>query len=278
MKTIDTLEQDIYKMLQQGGETAPELEEYFADSCKNIIKRALAKKESSRRLRMSNIGKKNRQLWYEMKGYEGEKFEGNTLVKFLFGDIVEALILTLAKAAGHEVTDEQALVEVDGIKGSTDCCIDGQLVDVKSCSSYAFNNKFQAEAKLGDDEFGYYGQAAGYSAGMNKPFLGWLAIDKQNGSIRLSKANADRIPDAHALIAEKKAAVALDTPPERCYDDEPYQKSGNMALATGCSYCSYKHECWKDANEGSGLRTFIYSGKPVFLTKVVREPTAQEVV
>ena len=38
---------------------------------------------------------------------KGEEFTGHTYLKFLFGDIIEELILLLAKTAGHEVKNEQ---------------------------------------------------------------------------------------------------------------------------------------------------------------------------
>ena len=276
-KKVETLVEDIYDTLKEGAACPPYLITYFAHQCENILKRALTPHVKGTNLRMSNIGKKPRQLWYDVKGYEGEEFEGSTLLKFLYGDIIEALVLTLAKAAGHEVTHEQAKVCVDGVNGSIDCVIDGELLDVKSCSSYAFKDKFTEEANLGDDAFGYYGQAAGYSAGMEMPFKGWLAMDKQNGSMRLSKADASRIPCASKLIADHRKALASDEPPRKCYEDVPYQKGGNMQLQIGCQYCSFKKICWADANDGAGLRTFIYSGRPVFLTHVEKEPKVYEV-
>lgn len=278
MKTIDTLVEDIYKVLEDGTEVTPHLRGSFQTMCTKILDRALTKYQGGSYIRMSNIGKKNRQLWYELKGYKGERISGNTLLKFLYGDIIEALVLTLAKAAGHNVSNEQYQVNVDGIRGSIDAVIDGELIDVKSCSTYAFNNKFKDVADLGDDEFGYAAQGAGYAAGMGMPFHGWLAIDKQNGSMRVAKATQEDMPDASVLIAEKRAVAEMEEPPERCYEDVPFQKSGNMQLATGCSYCRYKGKCWEDANDGAGLRKFLYAGKPVFLTKVVVEPRVQEML
>jgi hypothetical protein len=63
-----------------------------------------------------------------------------------------------------------------------------------------------------------------------------------------------------------------DVPPDRCYSDVPDGKSGNRKLAAGCAYCDFKVECWKDANDGKGLRKFKYSNGSRFFTKIVKRP------
>ena len=60
-------------------------------------------------------------------------------------------------------------------------------------------------------------------------------------------------------------------PPTKCYEPVADGKSGNMKLPVGCSYCSYKHECYPK------LRTFIYSNGPKFLTEVGKVPSVLEV-
>jgi len=279
MKKIDTLVDDIYDVMLNGSQLDSEklsgIVLSFAKDCADIMSKAIKKREEREpRLRMSNIGKKPRQLWYEMHGAPKESMSGHTLVKFLYGDLIEAMILALAEAAGHTVEDKQARGEVDGIEGSIDCKIDGKLIDVKSTSPFAFKNKFKETADLGDDPFGYAAQGAGYEAMSGTPFHGWLAIDKVSGEIRLSKASD--LPDVKELIHRTKEAVTQEEPPERCYPLEPDGKSGNMKLGIGCSYCSFKHHCYADANDGKGLRIFLYSGRPVFLAVVKKEPRVSE--
>ena len=41
----------------------------------------------------------------------------NTYVKFMYGHLIEEMLLFLTKLSGHEVTDEQKQCEVAGIKG-----------------------------------------------------------------------------------------------------------------------------------------------------------------
>ncbi|SVC79093.1 uncharacterized protein METZ01_LOCUS331947, partial [marine metagenome] len=59
-------------------------------------------------LRMSNIGKPARQLWFENNYGKGDRdVPPHTFIKFLYGHVVEELMLMLVKMAGHKVTDEQ---------------------------------------------------------------------------------------------------------------------------------------------------------------------------
>ena len=75
-----------------------------------------------------------------------------------------------------------------------------------------------------------------------------------------------------------KEVVAHDEPPARCHEAVPDGKSGNRKLGINCSYCSHKARCWADINDGQGLRTFIYSTGPRYLTDVVKLPKVHEVV
>ena len=85
-------------------------------------------------------------------------------------------------------------------------------------------------------------------------------------------------PNIDTTINNLRTNLGLDTPPELCYNPLPDGKKGNMRLPKGCSWCKYKHECHKDANDGAGLRTFKYSTGYAYLTKVVAEPKVEEVL
>lgn len=226
---------------------------------------------------MSNLGKPDRQLWYEFHD-DGSKetLEPHTLLKFLIGDIYESVLLFLAKAAGHEVTQEQAEVEINGIKGHIDAVIDGHVVDVKSASTYAFK-KFKYGTLADDDPFGYIDQIGGYSTALGLPGA-FLAGDKQNGHICLLQVPQQETEGLRIeeRIEHLKEVVVSSEEPERCYDPVPDGLSGNLALAVGCSYCPHKFRCWADANGGVGVRTFLYSGGPKHLVEVVKEPKVPE--
>ena len=281
----DTLVDDIYKLIDTKvvaeGVDVEKVIEDFGENMKSILINNITQHEFDRRkLRMSNIGKKDRQLWYSFNGYKGEELMPHTKIKFLYGHLIEEMILALTKLSGHEVTDEQKKVKVLGIRGSMDCKIDGVLTDVKSASPYGFK-KFKDGSLINDDPFGYVDQIKGYAHAEKTTDIGWLVMDKTNGHLTYlkydmedeskwywAKINFFSIVDR---IKNIKNIVKGIKPPKKCYGHVPDGKSGNMKLPVGCSYCSYKHECW------DSLRTFIYSNGPKYLTYVAREPNVIEV-
>ena len=226
---------------------------------------------------MSNIGKGARQLWYE-KNYpnEKEKFTAPTLIKFIFGEIAEQLLLFLATVGGHSVTHRQAEVALGGVKGHIDADIDGTTVDVKSASSYAFK-KFKNGTLVEDDAFGYVEQISGYAKARGTDGA-FLAVDKVSGELAYLPFTKEELSvfKVEDRIEYLKTAVESVEAPERCYQDEKMGESGNMKLGVNCSYCNHKKRCWQDSNGGLGLRTFLYSTGPVFLTKVASEPKVRE--
>ena len=227
----------------------------------------------SRTLRLSNIGKPLRKLWFEIRsGLPPEPLRAEAKFKFLYGDLIEDLAILLAIEAGHTVTDLQKEVEIDGVLGHIDCLIDGVLVDVKSCSQRAFP-KFKDGSLISNDPFGYVCQLAGYSHALGSIDGAFLAIDKTLGNMCLLKFSKEQLATYNIpkIIAQDRAALASDKLPSRlCYEPEPDGKSGNMKLGVNCSYCDYKQHCHP------GLRTFIYSSGPRYLTKVSRLPDVPE--
>ncbi len=178
--------------------------------------------------------------------------------------------------AGHTVTSEQKEISVDGIKGHMDCVIDGQVIDIKTASGYAFK-KFK-EGTLGeDDAFGYLGQLAGYEKANNTSDGGFLVLNKETGELTTFIPDDLDKPNITTKIKEVRNSFTVDSPPEFCYNPVPEGTSGNMKLARGCNWCPHKIECHKDANDGQGLRVFNYAKGPVYLTKIVKEPKVEEV-
>ena len=279
MKSIDTIVEDIYELMDNGIPPQPRyLDEFLKDMQAAITKQLHPdNRVEHNTLRMSNIGKGDRQLWYEVNGNDTkEELTPDTRLKFLFGDIIEALLIYLVKEAGHEVTHEQHEVEIGGIKGHTDCKIDGAMVDIKSASAYSFK-KFKEGTLADNDAFGYMAQISAYAHAEEAEEAGFLVMDKVLGKLcYMPVHDMDRI-DPVSRIEHMKEVVAQDTPPERCHDAVPEGKSGNMKLGVNCSYCPHKDKCWEDANDGKGLRLFAYSNGPVWLTEVVKEPKVKEI-
>lgn len=278
-KDISTLVEDIYAVIQGQGGWDEVISKSFSDEVEALMNRRLASTTSTSdykpNLRMSSIGQPCwRKLWYSINlRHTGVLTSGPNLLKFLQGDLLEALLISLAKAAGHDVTGEQDVLMCHGIRGQRDCVIDGVTVDIKSASANAMK-KFTTGSLRTDDPFGYIRQLAGYVEGAKDDPLvtdkkrgAFLAIDKANGTLVLDVY--DFTPEIESMgkyIEDLREMVAQPTPPPRTYEDIPEGKSGNYKLDTACVFCDYKYKCWE------GLRSFKYAWGDTHLTKVVREP------
>ena len=166
-KTLATLPEDILALFnpEETHEPCEENLEWMATELKNILRTRLAEREQvDDPLRFSSMGKKDRQIWYMSRpDVEKEPMTDKTYFKFLYGDVIELLVLFLAKESGHTVEDTQREIEVNGVKGHIDAIIDGTVVDVKSASPFSFK-KFANNTLTESDPFGYVAQLAGYSS------------------------------------------------------------------------------------------------------------------
>lgn len=285
MKNLDTLIQDIYSNLEglSTGEALNISEEELDLTLSRMKESILAwskprEVDNSFRLRMSNIGRPLRQLWYESQSSsDPHVVSGSTQIKFLYGHILEEIVLMLVRMAGHKVTSEQKEIDVDGIKGHMDCKINGEVVDVKTASRFSFN-KFKDGSLVNNDPFGYLAQLSGYETAEETNAGGFLVINKESGELCLFRPDDLEKPNVKEKIKKVKAAIAVDTPPDRCYAPIPEGKKGNMKLPSGCAYCPYKFECYSDANDGDGLRAFKYSNGPVYFTEIAVEPRVEEIL
>ena len=274
MANIETLVADIYALF--GGERGHDINlfETFGGNLTEVMNMRFNEERKGGYLRLSNIGKPDRQLWYSINDpLGGEPIPPQAHIKFMYGDMQEQLCILLAKLAGHEVLFEQEEVSVSGVKGHLDCTIDGCVVDVKSASRFAFSKFSEGTLLLpGNDAFGYIGQLASYVHAKTPGKDGYfLAVNKDLGHLALLKVPAEILSgyDVENRIEYNKEMVRGPIPP-RCYPDVPDGKSGNMKLDTGCSYCDRKFQCWDN------LKTYYYSTGPRFLTKVIKEPRVSE--
>lgn len=280
MKSIKTLPQDIENLFN-GHEPDPQKLETFGRELAGVVANRLRDSGARREnyLRLSNIGKPARQVYYDIAGYgPNARWAPETLgpadkLKFLYGDIVEALFLYLAEEAGHEVTDKQKRVVVDGIVGHLDAKIDGVVTDVKSASRFSFGKFATGSILNGDDPFGYVLQVSGYAKAEDAPGAIW-AIEKERATQVVVPVP---VVDPSPKIAELKDVLGRPDPPARCYDPVPVGKSGNEGLPVGCVFCSHKRHCWADANRGRGLRVFKYATGPTYLTTVFETPKVEEI-
>lgn len=277
MKEISTLVPDIYALFEGDHKWDPQNSETFGRQLTKTLHRQLSSEAYKPRLRMSNIGGPcDRKIWYSVNLPEAkEPLRPSTRIKFLFGDILELLLLWFAKEAGHHVAGEQDLLDISGVRGRRDAVIDGIVIDTKSASSRSFE-KFAKHLQSKDDTFGYLAQLGSYLAAsindplvMDKDVAAFLVINKEKGEICLD-VHPRTDTDYSRRITDLREQLAKETPPPRAFEDQPEGKSGNRKLGTVCGYCDFKETCWP------GLRTFLYSNKPVFLTHVAKEPKVPE--
>lgn len=279
MKSIHYLIPDIYKLF--GGEDEWFRKSTAADLSAEVAQRLgvhFNKNASTPTLRLSQMGPRcPKALWHSIHTPgEAERLPPWAMLKYAYGHILEALLLTLAKAAGHDVEGEQDEVVLDGIIGHRDAVIDGCVVDVKSASSRAFE-KFKTGSIATQDSFGYLEQLDGYvTASFEDPLVtvkdrGYLlAIDKTLGHLCLYEHIA-RPEHIRSRIAHHKQVVGMGSPPPCECVTQADGKSGNVKLGTVASYSAFKHCCFPS------LRTFLYASGPVYLTKVIRTPDVMEI-
>lgn len=269
MKTIDTLAEDIYDVLRSKprgdpDEEARQLESYGAEVALSLNK-AMHERTEDRKpyvLYASELGKPClRQLWFAHRVPQiGEAPQHHAKVKFLYGDLLESTVLTLAEAAGHNVELRQETKEWKQgdwtVRGRQDAVIDDVLVDVKSASTFSYR-KFDAGLDDSNDSFGYRQQLSFYN-GVDVPTYerqGFVAIDKQNGHIGFFGSPWINQEDG---VKKRIAAIEGRCPPRpgNALEDASY---GNKKLSTMCSYCPFKLACYEN------LETALYVTGPQFL-------------
>ena len=81
-KTLDTLIPDIYTMLEQGADVEQSHVKEALDEVGSLVREAVetilreGQREGASHLRLSSIGKPDRQIWYGVQGEEGESING----------------------------------------------------------------------------------------------------------------------------------------------------------------------------------------------------------
>lgn len=276
LKSIHTLIPDIYKLVgSKDGTLGPDVVREFSDEVALRLTDQFAEQTRAPTLRLSQMGPRcDKALWHSIRTpHLAEPFPPWALIKFSYGHILEALVIALAKAAGHDVKGEQDELDVLGVKGHRDCIIDGCLVDVKSSAGHYFQ-KFKDGSIKDNDTFGYLDQLDGYLVGSaeddlvtvkDRAYL--LAVDKHLGHLVLYEHHL-RKDSILQRVAAYKTIVARDTPPECTCEVVKDGESGNFALGVNASYSNFKFTCFP------GLRTFLYSGGPRYLTRVGKRPQA----
>ena len=265
---------------------SPETIAFFGEGASLSLARQFSNEKATQkwRPRMSGLGKPLCQQQLERDGTAvKKKMDYNSVNRFLFGDLLETLMYIEMKEAGINVEayQEKVSLTVAGIKvnGTLDVIIDGKVWDIKTSSPYAYMNKFSNYNKVKDsDPFGYVLQGYLYAAAVDKPFGGWIVMNKSSGEVLVCNAPSIQDEESKAALAkaEYNMGVLQDTTIKvQKLDDEPEmyrkQKTGNRVLGTTCSFCDFKEHCWPKAQ----LKYKVASGRAnppmVWYSKYVTE-------
>jgi len=271
-KTVDTLVEDVEKLftnISKGKELKMPKKKVakLMAGLEEVLHQWATPRGQSSGLRMSNVGRPNRQLWYDVNtDATAEEMGPDVMFRFLYGHVVEEFLLFFVDLAGHKVEMQQAEVDVCGLKGHIDSVIDGVVIDIKTASDYSFK-KFK-EGKLSEnDPFGYLAQLAGYEHGLKREGGGFFVANKSTGELCLFRPDDLEMPNIETRITKVREELKQDkAPEERCHPIIDIGKAGNQGLHNSCKWCSHKVACNPDA------RVFRYSTGDLFFTHVEKRP------
>tara|TARA_Y100000588_G_C14269322_1_gene931545 strand:+ start:3251 stop:4132 length:882 start_codon:yes stop_codon:yes gene_type:complete len=245
----------------------PSLVEEFKEMCGSAIERQFSR-NNEYRVRMSGVGKPLCQQKMSVRKDVEEDVDYTLVMKFLFGDIIEAIAVTVMKAAGVEVQAEQESVSLDiggtKLSGTYDIKIEDKIYDIKSASPGSFSMKFAANRGYNniknDDVFGYVPQGYLYAEAAGCDFGGWIAINKATGEWAVCEAPLIQEEDKKEALklADKNIREVLGgTKFEKSFADtaEVYKdketntikRTGNRLMDRTCGYCGFKKYCWPDS-------------------------------
>ena len=290
--TLDLVKDYLQRVSRGEEKISPAILKEFKNSCADALEKQFDKQKW--RLRMSGVGKP---LCQQQLGKEGieEELDYSTVMRFIFGDLIEAVAIAILKGAGVEVSDQQKRVSTDiagkTISGSMDLKIKGldgtkKIWDIKSASPYSFDRKF---GNLGgydslkkDDPFGYIAQGMMYEHADGDKFGGWIAINKSNGEWAICEVPSDTEEEKLEVLESVTRTVSMldniDTKFRKFPDIIEMHKTsggevetGNRLMNSTCSLCGYKKHCWPDAVLHKKVAGSNYRKAFVWYTKLVKE-------
>ena len=272
--TLDLVKDYLQRISRGEEKISPAILREFKKSCADALEKQFTKQ--GWRLRMSGVGKP---LCQQQLGKEGieEKLDYSVIMRFIFGNLVEAVAIAILKGAGVEVSDQQKKVsaEIAGktISGSMDLKIKGidgtkKIWDVKSASPYSFDKKF-----------GELGMMYEYADG--DKFGGWIAINKSNGEWAVCSVPDDTEDEKIEVVDDVTRKVTMlddiNTKFRKFPDQLEVHKSPDGPIETGnrlmnptCSMCGYKKHCWPNAVLHKRVSGSSYRKSFVWYTKLVK--------
>ena len=263
------IESFLYDAVRGKGKLSPETISEFKEACGKALEKQFNEKVEWR-MRMSGLGKPLCQQQLDKKGKEKE-LQYNTIIKFLMGDLLEAVAIAVMRGAGINLEKIQEPVKLKigdtELGGTYDVKIDGKVWDIKSASPSNFMGKFGefgSYTKIkGDDPFGYIMQGHLYGEADNVPFGGWIAINKVTGEFAVCEAPVNQEEDRKEMLqtatenikvleSNKKFEKLFHEIPETYVPKSGKQKgirieTGNTILESICGYCDFRKHCWPKA-------------------------------
>ena len=263
------IESFLYDAVRGKGKLSPETISEFKEACGKALEKQFNEKVEWR-MRMSGLGKPLCQQQLDKKGKEKE-LQYNTIIKFLMGDLLEAVAIAVMRGAGINLEKIQEPVKLKigdtELGGTYDVKIDGKVWDIKSASPSNFMGKFGefgSYTKIkGDDPFGYIMQGHLYGEADNIPFGGWIAINKVTGEFAVCEAPVNQEEDRKEMLqtatenikvleSNKKFEKLFHEIPETYVPKSGKQKgirieTGNTILESICGYCDFRKHCWPKA-------------------------------
>ncbi len=285
---------NIQEFLEKANRGEIKLPSYLIEEFKEACAKAIAKqfnREAGSTLRMSSIGRPICQQILARQNCSKES-SYNDIMRFLFGDLIEAVAMLIMKASGVNIVKEQARcsLELDGetIKGTLDVIIDEggeqKVWDIKSASPYSFDNKFGKgyDAIKEDDAFGYITQGHLYGESYGLPFGGWIVINKSTGEWAVVESPEDLGEERTRVLQQANNIVRTVKTAEfksvKFKDDwETYRQDGethrtkNRIMPKLCTFCEYKKHCWKDAQYQSRITSKAKNPPQVWYTRYVQK-------
>ena len=242
----------------------------FANECRDAIDKQINSRREFR-IRMSGLGRPICQQILEREKHV-EDMDYNAFFRFLFGDIVESVLVLIMEQADVEIVEKQKAVSLDiagqKILGTLDLILKDEMGvdkvwDVKSASEWAFKFKYTGYGGYDkikeDDPFGYVMQGHLYGEATGLPFGGWIVVNKSSGEIAMVEAPDWQEEDRKEYMkdAEVRVKRLLDPNPDFVKpfksEFETYKvkgeiiRTGNKTLPKICGMCGYRSHCWSKA-------------------------------
>ena len=256
----------------------------FGEACKQaFIKQFSEEREEEFKPRMSSIGRPLCQLQMEKMGAKAETPAYNSKMRFILGDLIEALAVAILKSSGIKIESMQEKVthafEKDSINGTYDVEIMGKIWDIKSASPYSFQYKFGEDAGYDalakNDSFGYLAQGYLYSKATGKDFGGWIVINKSTGEWSVLETPINNEEESNKILEQVEKdlhALNSNAPFKRMFEDEEEhfnkKPTGNRILGKECAFCPYKKSCWENLEYLPQQQSKAISPKYYWYTKV----------